>query len=375
MATASRKAAPAPDPEPPVIAVDTLRQLLLDDDTFSSESLNPALESLYVEMGVGDSGEATVHVSKIDADNRGNEASIWKGDPDQYDLEQLARKFGSGQYRVKVYVRLPTGQKVVKANKTFAWLLSSEEEAARVAPKNPAVDIGATVANAIAEALRPLSQQIGVPAQSPMEMMRMAIDIAKAMAPPPQPATDPVSQMHNMMEMMKMMRELQDDADPIDKGINASTADVVLGLINQFGPAFKQVFSQAQQQQVGMGGQPAMLAQNPIPGQNSGQQLPQQETMQVMPIPQNNNQAIEDLKKGLGMLKAFSTVGFAPEGYANMVLDQVPEETILEMMAQPDPVGQLAAIDPDLNNEPHKTWFNALLTECKAILQEPIQDE
>jgi len=121
---------------------------------YDAESLSPALEQLYVELGITGDADTTVHVSKIDADGRGNDANIWKGDPDQYDLETLAKKFGSGSYRVMVYVKVPSGHKVRKVNKIISWLLSPDDEAKRVValtapqplaamPQQPQVDFAA----------------------------------------------------------------------------------------------------------------------------------------------------------------------------------------------------------------------------------------
>src|SRR6266481_1741400 len=84
---------------------------LLDDESFNGESLNPALETLYAELGISGEGEAVVFVSQLDADKKGAEAQVWRGSPDDYDLEAIARTFGSGNYRVKVYVRGPTGHR------------------------------------------------------------------------------------------------------------------------------------------------------------------------------------------------------------------------------------------------------------------------
>lgn len=95
---------------------------------YNAETLNPALELMYGQLGISSESETTVHVAKLDFDGKGNEANVWKGDPEQYDLEALAKKFGSGSYRVMVYVKIETGQKVRKIMKVINWLLSPEDE-------------------------------------------------------------------------------------------------------------------------------------------------------------------------------------------------------------------------------------------------------
>lgn len=119
------------------------------DSAYTAQELAPALAQLYDELGVTGDVETTVHVSLIEADG---EANIWKGSPDDYDLENLARQFGSGRYRVKIYTRdTESNNKPCRANRIITWRLSPADERKRIESQNaqavssPANQSGETV--------------------------------------------------------------------------------------------------------------------------------------------------------------------------------------------------------------------------------------
>ncbi len=336
---------------------------LLSEDTFSAESLNPALEGLFSELGITDNAEATVHVSLLDADKKGTEAQIWKGDPDDYDLEALARKFGSGSYRVKVYVRLESGHKPCRGNKVFAWKLSREDEAALNAPAPVAqsqafnqVDIARMIADAVRAALPVVP---AVPAPDPMVMLASLADVMHKLQPPAQTmqSADPLTMMRNMAGLMN---DLRGDVDPIERGVNANGTDLLMNLINKFGPLLAQALPQAGQ----VAPQPAAVqiaapvANNPI------QPEPQQTEIDDVSM---------KLKMGIAFLVQQANAGGMPETYAEVVLDSVPAESLTELLKNPDPVLWLASFSPEVLK--HKDWFESLVTACKEMLAEETQPD
>lgn len=373
--------APRTKPATPPTEEETLQAatqiLALHDDVFSAETLNPALESLYAELGMGDGGEATVHVSKLDADGRGVEAQIWKGDPDNYDLEQLAKKFGSGQYRVKVYVRIPTGQKVCKGNKVFAWMLSPEDEAKRMQVQNPQATAvkqfdPADIARVVVDSIK-----MALPQQNPVNSLGMLKEIAEVMRtlqPTTQqvaqtPQVDPISMMKNLAEMMVTLRG---EVEPVAAGGNAGGMDVLLSLVNKFGPMFQQVMSQQQGAQ--MGAQAGIAAATPQlqhmptqtqPPHQAPQQAPQQEQS-------GEDEVSMKLRMGLMFLVQQCKAGGLPETYAEVVLDSVPAESLAQLMSVADPVAQLAAFAPEVAD--HREWFEKLIGECREMLTDEPDD-
>lgn len=100
----------------------------------TAEELNPALERLYAEMGTDEFGKIKVYIYKIIAET-GKEPRVWEGVPGDYDLMSVAKRFGSADYRVKVYVPHESGRIVVGANTVFPILLDPAEDAKLVAQR------------------------------------------------------------------------------------------------------------------------------------------------------------------------------------------------------------------------------------------------
>ncbi len=344
---------------------------ILQDDSFTGDAINPALESLYAELGMSDAGEATVHVTILNVDGTGKEANIWRGNPEDYDLEGLAKQFGSGEYRVKIYVRVPQGSKVLKANKVFYWKLTPEQEKKRLNPEaekpvfNP-MDLARLITEGIKAAM---PQQPAAPQIDPFDQMQKFASIMQMMQrPEPQYVQQqPVNQLGALRDMAELIQTLRGDSDePAGRGANSN--DLLMTLISKFAPVIGSVLTQ----QVG----------NPseIPGAMPAPQLQSQPAQPYPTIPQveqhaqqqqahQPNETGEDvslkLKMGLGWLIGQCDGGGAPETYAEVILDSVPEEAITQMVNAPDPLSYLAQFDPRVNTEPYKTWFTNLIAAIK----------
>jgi hypothetical protein len=352
-------------------------QALLAEDTITSETLNPALQSLYVELGMEGECEATVFVSHKTKSEP--EASIWRGDPDAYDLPTLAKKFGSGEYRVKVYVRQPDGKRVCRANKVFPWKLSAEDEErlANGGVKSPVLTQG-DIAVAVAEAMKGILPAMQQPAQqiNPMDQMKIMLEMAKAMTPPPAPQIDQMAMMRNTIEMMQLMKEERGEDEPRSRGEKAGSWDAVLALINKFGPLAAGMLQQQMVQQ----GSETPAYQDPLPQlENTPTATPPAPvspvvngSMNVVAEKQQESDemfAKQQLKLGIGFLLNGCKQGGSAQSYADMVIDNVPIETLDAMMAQPDPYQVLLTAAPEI--APHEAWFRELLGEVKTILTVP----
>lgn len=93
----------------------------------TGEELNPALQAIYAEMGQDEFGKIKVYIYKIIPET-GKEPRIWEGPPGDYDLMTTAKRFGSGDYRVKLYVPHSSGRIVVGGNQVFPILLDPAED-------------------------------------------------------------------------------------------------------------------------------------------------------------------------------------------------------------------------------------------------------
>ncbi len=338
-----------------------------DDYAFTGDSLSPALDSLYAEMGIGaNDQEATVHVALIEADTK-VEANIWRGGPDEYDLENLARQFGSGAYRVRVYVKLANGRKVLKGNKTFVWRLSPADEERRKAVPAQSMQQAAPQQD-IAAIMREVMTQLRPP--EPVNQLANLKELAQVfqmMQPAnPAPAVDQMGVMRNVIEMMNLVK---DAGGGNSGGGETNSNDLLLAAMKNFGPMFAQVIGQkvAQDnhaQQMQAQGQQPQLQHNP----QSVQHVPQ-EAQQAAPQTQ---QEIDDvnlkIKSGLMFLCSMAESGAAPETYAEVVLDNVPADTVQALLTNADPVAFLAGFHAPV--EQRREWFSAVIAECRAILEE-----
>ncbi len=82
------------------------------------------------------------------------------------------------------------------------------------------------------------------------------------------------------------------------------------------------------------------------------------------------------LKMGIGFLLMQCNAGGAPETYAEVVLDSVPAEAVQALLAQPDPIAWLAAIEPKVQQPENVEWFRSLIEAVREMLSdEREQDE
>lgn len=336
---------------------------LATDEILTGEQLNPALARIYAENGYSGEVEAMVYVTIFEDD--GGEARIFRGTPDDYDLEMLARKFGSGMYRVKVYVRIPTGQMVVKINQTTKIRLSPEDELrlrqSREMP--PATPLQPQLtAEAIAAAFRAsMPPPVPAPTIDFASMLKTVADTFKAIMPQPQaPQAQGISPLDMLKTVVSVVKEVRterainDDDDTPRRG--ASGNDIWIKLIDKFAPLFEQTL-RAQ----GVGA-PVNGVQNPMVEQP---QLGQNPPMGQSPV---DDPAIVQLKMGISFLIAQAAGGHDPVAYADVVMDNTPEESLDTLIDLPDPVAYLASIDARVNE--YRAWFDSLFKEIKAAYAE-----
>jgi hypothetical protein len=131
----------------------------------TGEELNPALEVIYAEMGQEGREKIKVYIYKF-IEESGKDARVWEGTPGDYDLMSVARRFGSGDYRVKLYVPHSSGRIVIRGNQVFPILLDAMEDAkilaartntpvpAQVAPMQQQQLTPEAIAVAVAQAIK-----------------------------------------------------------------------------------------------------------------------------------------------------------------------------------------------------------------------------
>jgi hypothetical protein len=343
-------------------ALDLLRAQL-GDELMSGETLTPALESIYAEMGMSFADvDATVHVSLLDSDGRGNEENVWRGDPEHFDMTIITKKFGSGAYRIKIYAKNSTGKKVKTAEKVSRWKLSAEDEALRKA--GPVIASGspshAEIAQMIAEAMRPILAVVQHPV-NPMANLEQMITIAKLMQPPQQ---DPIAMLKLGLEMAGAQK--QTESAPRDTGSNVN--DVLITMVENFASPIATLMANAAKQpgqQLNVVQPPVMIDHNEVQQQPIEHQPESEEEMNLL--------AMQKLKQGISLLVMQAMAGNPVETYAEMAIDNVPEDALKQVLDQPDPIEWLCTIDPQVSN--YKEWFNEWIAEVKRILKESTEQQ
>jgi hypothetical protein len=370
---ATRKSAVAVKPKDELPAIEGQYEIL-PEDGYSFETISPGLSQLYAEMGVSGDG-SLVFVSLLNSDGQGKEAQIWRGPPDDYDLESLVRKFGSNDYRVKLYVTNETGQRVMKGQRIYTWKLSPEDEQKRTAPvtiAQPQIN-ASDIARAVAEAVR-----AALPATAPidpMAQMRQMAEIMHLMNPHGSAPVHQQDQLGSLRTAIELMQMIKGDSEPIERGVNATGTDLLMKVVDKFGPLLGSALTQpgGVQSMMGLPTQP-MPAIGMTPAQSApGAQPAPPATM--TPEDEEMNMQQMKLKMGLNFLVGQCEAGGAPETYAEVVLDSVPEEAVAQFVADvPKALEYLGSLDKRVTA--HTEWFTRLFDTIKEMTApEPAEPE
>jgi hypothetical protein len=327
----------------------------------NADSLNPALESLYAELNIVGDADATVHVSKLDADGKGNDANVWKGDPDSYDLETLVKKFGSGTYRVMVYVKMPSGKKVRQVNKTIAWLLSPEDESKRQAAliqpqaqtgqQLPQPDFMAAIRELAGSFQNTILQVINAQKSTekdPLQTLEGIERLAKVMIPAQTPQPDTFKSTMQMLDTLLTLRDKITPAPKLtDEDGDISMPAVAMAAIREF-RNMRQTPQENPAQSV-----PAIAA--PVAPVDPQIALQQQETEDMNIL----------LNAQLRMANRAAAGNVDPAEYAESIYGIIPDDIIQLIGGNSDWFAELVKIAPAC--EQYKQWYLLLGAKIKAM--------
>lgn len=323
-------------------------------DYIDFQSLNPALEQIRADLNITGDADVTCHVSKLDADGKGTEFKVWTGDPDEYNLETIAKRFGSGQYRIMVYMKIPSGHKVRQINKVQALMLSPEDEArviaARAAAANPPetkqADNGL---NSLAGILVQGFQQLGElivktnskPEVDPLAMVERIAGAMKAMQPaaPAQPQGGGFVETLNMIKVFNEVTGAGKSALP--EGADSSTALMMAGM-----DMFKPVIAKAMEQKSNA---PAAL---PTTGDQSAARLTA--PVDAQPI-ETDNEEFMLFKLQLKAANKAAASGADAADFADSIFAILPDPVLQGMAFDPAWFDYLVKAVPDC--AAHKAWY------------------
>lgn len=291
--------------------------------------------------------------------------------PESFSLDELRDKYNGGEFRLyiqkegrlwknmRVFVEAPTRAAVETHSPVSAGLgdvmaLMREGFAAQAAAIREA---------AVARGSAPsLFSGANLPAII-TAMTGALVALRPAPAPPPPPAsdTDVASKSIDMfMQGLQLARELREDTAPADTSIGGMLQTVLKSPLMAQAVAAATTPPQAPRLAAPTGGQPRPAApaapmQNPAP--------PTQ--------PESSDMNL--LHYYYGMLCQKAADGADPVLYAELVLDNVPDETLQSLLTkQPTPLDALIADYPAA--APHREWFASLIdTLMAAMTEEEVQ--
>jgi hypothetical protein len=323
-------------------------------DYIDFQSLNPALEQIRADLNITGDADVTCHVSKLDADGKGTEFKVWTGDPDEYNLEAIAKRFGSGQYRIMVYMKIPSGHKVRQINKVQALMLSPEDEArviaARAAAANPPeVKQSDNGINSLAGVMVQGFQQLGeliaktnaAPQVDPLQQMQALAGIMRTMMP----AAAPPPAGPGFMEMLNMVKTFNDVAG-VGKASLPADADSSTALMMAGMDMFKPVIAKAMEQKANA---PALAAPVPTSGDQSASRL-----TEAQPI-ETDNEEFMLFKLQLKAANKAAAHGADAADFADTIFAILPDAVLQGMAFDPAWFEYLVKAVPDCGA--HKAWY------------------
>lgn len=331
----------------------------------SGAQISDALARLYAEHGIADI-EAKAHVYFINAET-GADEKIWSGPPDDYDLDTLAKKHGSGQYRLMVYVKTDAGNFGRKINTIQSYRLSAEEESrlrairkgdivpTSAAPNAQPAITAETLAMALATALKAVMPAQAAPINN-LGMLKEVAEIVRTLAPisqPPQQGRDPLDFLRLGVSLAQARAGGDGEGDDAPRR-GATSTDLFMRLIDKFGPALVNAAQQGTLQPDGA--QPQQIVQAAPPGAQ----------------PQEDDPMMR-LQMGLSFLLMQARANNDPEIYADVVLDNVPADDLKKFVNGSDPITYLASLNAEVRQ--HEKWFRDLIAEVKAAILEAGQPE
>lgn len=343
---------PEPDDE-----VDDAVEVTADDEVPAGR---PPVDSLS-EMLASLQGATSSRITVYRVVKNQPQSYVFECDPASFSLDDLRDKYNGGEFRLYVSKdgRLFKNMRVVVEPKQMPHVDHMPNATGMADVLAVMRDGFAAQAAALRDALAAAQAR---PVSSPFSGMDIpaiitAISGAVAALRPPTPATPDTSKAIDMfMQGLQLARELRDDAAPADNSIGGMLRDVLKS------PIVAAAVQTAVQPQV-----PPQPARLPNPAAATPQPAPVSHAKPAapQPTPQPENQV---LSYYLGFLVGKAKIGSDPSLYAELVLDNIPDEQLTPMLQRGDAlIDDLVAIHAPVAE--HREWFFKLLAEINALLE------
>jgi hypothetical protein len=343
---------------------------MIPAEDFSETS---AIDNLLAELGGITEDGAKVLVYRANPGNgRKVEAFLYECLPQEFSLTDLQQRYGTGDYRIRGY-HLKGGRRTLFANQ----MVSIEAPAAPVSAPAPA-----PAPAPVSDPAALLSPIVSAMAQGFQELGRLIVQSA-----PKQPSRQ--EWLQELVMMRQVFGESKPGLDPsqimalVQQGIEIGKGQtppedmegaMMLETVKQIGPLLGS-----------LAGKPSLTPAMPVSG--GAPALPHVPSLAAPAAPvvassapaaaPFNPSPEQDMRPliayAVNMLVAQAERGADPALYAEVVADQLPEETINELLARPDWLEMLAGFNPKVRE--HSAWFLQLADALKTILTEEFESD
>lgn len=351
----ARSAPPAPPADDPI------------DPTGDELPNEGALSLLLADLQGAEQAKVTVYRVRRDAPPGYLFATI----PEQFSLDELRDVHGGGDFRVYV-----TGGPRNKMIRNTLIRVEPRATTAAAAPATPADESAAL--RELAALRRELAERAPAPPPQPAQegptfasiatnlpQIITALSGALVALRPPAPPAPPAAAPNEgklfdvLLRGIELGRELSSGGGDGDGG-------GILGLVREAfrSPILAQAVAASTQQRRAAPARPPAPPQQPA----APAALPPAAAPAQPPTPEGGDDVMQAiLRSELHKLVRKAAAGGDPGLYAELIVDNVPIETLHELLqAPPDPVTALAQVVPEV--EQHREWFGQLVDGVRAIL-------
>ncbi len=344
------------------------------EGAYSAEPLTSAMASVFAEMGVTpDAIDSYVMVHKLlPPDSK--ETRVWRGAVEEYNLDNIAKRFGSGDYTVRVYMQNLDGLFVCRGNKTLSVTLDPMDEmkleqlrhplAVAAAPQQ---DIGATIAAAISNSqkemmamLMPLLAGTKQNAIADLKGMAEAFGMMAPARAAAAPATDPMAMFGMFKQFMELTNGMKPEA-PLREEEIGPNALMMKGL-----ELFMETMKNAKTAQAA----PAQIAA-PDQAQAMPYVAPPPMATPAADAPpmagniEQSETGADEMKLAFMLLLRAASVNDDVQKWAIRVYEDAPDE-VIEALELPDWFAKLCIAEPLFGQ--HQAWVTSVRDKVLAML-------
>jgi len=268
------------------------------------------------------------------------------------DVDGVKDNYGAGDYRIRVYDE----HSKVRGNRGFSIARLPTLNAVPAPPvaQAPSEHIASVVANAVAATLAPVLERLASATGNRESFLRELVQYKTLFAPVAAAASLPMPAPNDPLDMLRKVLDISKDLK--SDGAEKTVSDVMLELLQQFGPVLTERMQQMRAASGAAGAAPQAR------GIVAGPVLP------TTPTGATQVQSAEDsMRFSVSFLVAQAEMKKDPELYADVVLDQLPQDWIEQSMSMTtdELLALLATLDPRVNQ--HAEWFRELHTKMKEL--------